>query len=55
MTHRAPGPEPAWHNWRDQSRLHRIAYDLCVLAAFAGLFSLLFILGDLVIYGRVNW
>jgi hypothetical protein len=55
MTHRAPGPEPAWHNWRDRSPVHRIAYDTAAVAALAVLLSLLFILGDLVVYGTVRW
>lgn len=55
MTHRAPGTEPAWHNWRDRSLAHRIAFDLTAMASFAVLFGLLFILGDLVVYGTVRW
>jgi hypothetical protein len=33
----------------------KLGRDLLMLAALAGVFSALFILGDLVIYGHVNW
>lgn len=50
-----PGTEPAWHNWRDRSWKHRVAYDLAGMVAIAAVFTLLFILGDLVVYGTVRW
>lgn len=55
MTHRAPSPEPAWHNWRDRSWRHRLAYDAVATAAIAAVFVILFILGDLIVYGTVHW
>jgi hypothetical protein len=55
VTHRGPAPEPAWHNWRDRSWKHRLAYDAVAVAALAAVFVTLFILGDLIVYGRVNW
>lgn len=50
-----PGAEPDWHNWRDRSRWHRLAYDAAALAAIAGIFVTLFVLGDLMVYGTVHW
>lgn len=35
--------------------LWRLGRDLLFMAAAAGVFSALFILGDLLFYGRVNW
>lgn len=55
MTPRAPGSEPAWHNWRDRSWRHRLAYDAVGLAAIAAGGVMLFILGDLIVYGGVCW
>ena len=55
MTHRAPAPEPAWHNWRERSWRHRLAYDAVAMAALAAVFVVLFILGDLIVYGTVHW
>lgn len=50
-----PGAEPDWHNWRDRSWKHRIAYDATALAAILAIFVVLFVLGDLMIYGTVRW
>lgn len=33
----------------------RLGRDLLWMAVFAGAFSAVFILGDLVVYGHVNW
>jgi hypothetical protein len=33
----------------------RLARDLVVLGAFAVVFSVAFVIGDLIAYGRVNW
>lgn len=35
--------------------IRQFARDLLVMAALAAVFSILFILGDLLLYGRVNW
>lgn len=51
MTSREPGPEPAWHNWRDRSWRHRLAYDAVGLAAIAAVFVILYVLGDMIWYG----
>jgi hypothetical protein len=55
MTHRAPTPEPAWHNWRDRSWKHRLAYDTVAMVALTAAFATAFILGDLIVYGTVHW
>jgi hypothetical protein len=47
MMHRGAGREHGW--------LWKLGRDLLVMAVFAGLFSVVFILGDLLFYGTVNW
>lgn len=49
------GTEPAWHNWRDRSWKHRVAYDAAAGLAMVAVAAALFLLGDLLAYGRVRW
>jgi hypothetical protein len=35
--------------------LRKLGRDLVTMAVFAGIMTALFLLGDLIVYGRVNW
>jgi hypothetical protein len=40
---------------RERGRMWKLGRDLLMMAVLAGVMTALFILGDLAMYGKVNW